>query len=615
MARERFVANPAREEVVYPPPVGVPLPPPPAAPEVGPGRVSPQSVLLGAGAVAVVAAGAALLTAGGSGTGRVGVAVLAAAAAAVSLRTGYRGLRTTEEVLASTAVVLALVAASASGQVPRPGVLAGLALAFLAVGLVGPTAVSWPVAAWGAGQAAVLTALPGFGLAPVLHAGAVLGTALAGLVVALLGRRPVAVVALMSTAPWWAVGVVEGQRLAWADSPEGLPRAGAAALLVAASAGLLATRVRRSLRPLLGPRSAVPVVSGLVAGTGVAGALSGVGPLGVAAGGYLGLALAAGVAELAPPHRHAVVRPAGLTAASTLTGLAVVQLLADGRWAALALLLVIAAVPALLVAARQPADRPGALPVAVGCLAGATVLAHTGHVFTRGGTGWLLLALAVVSLGVATRLRRQQPELPLAAAGTVVGGLGLLVPGDWSGVAGPLAVLGAALTGYAALADRRGARAAGCAALVAAAWLAAATADVRVLEAWSLPAAAGLLLFSGRRLAEAPSWSSWGPALLTGFVPSVALAVTEPGTLRLLLVVAAATLTTTAATGWGVQAPFVVGAGALVVVAAGRLVWALPWPGLVAVAVAGALLLLVGGSYESRRQQAVEVVGRVTDMR
>ncbi|MCU1607905.1 MAG: hypothetical protein JWP46_4370, partial [Modestobacter sp.] len=349
-------------------------------------------------------------------------------------------------------------------------------------------------------------------------------------------------------------------------------------------------------------------------GAAVAGALSANGPVGVPLGGYLGLGLAA-VAALASPRRDAVLRPAGLSSASTLTGVTVALLLATGRWAALALLLVVAAVPALLVAARQPADRPGALPVAVGCLAGAALLSDVGGVLTPAQTGWALLGLAVAALAVATLLRGRHPELPLAVTGSVIGGLALAVPADWSRVAGPLAVLGAALTGYGTVAHRRGARALGCAGLVTSAWLAAGTAEVSVVEAWSLPAAGGLLLYSGRRLADAPSWSAWGPALLTGFTPSVLLAVTGPGTGRLLLVVGAATFTATAATCRAVQAPFVVGSGALVIVAVGRLAEALSWPALIAVAVAGGLLVTVGALYESRRRQAAEMVGRVADMR
>jgi hypothetical protein len=614
MPEQPAVAGLSRDDVAYPPPLGLPIPPPPAPPEGGPGRVSPQTVLLGAGAVAVVAAGAASLTADGTGAGRLAVAVLAALTTVVSVGAGRRGLRTTEEVLAATAAVLALVAA-ADGALPSPGSLAGLAAVFLVVGRFGRTAVSWPLAAWGAAQLAVLTALPDLGLAPVLHAGVLLTTALVGLAMALAGRAAVAVVALVTSVPWWAAGVLEGQRLVWSADTAGLPRAAAAALLVGAAGGLVVTRSRPELHPLLGPRPAVPVLAGLVAGAGVAGALSADGPVGVPLGGYLGLGLAAAVAALASPRRDAVVRPAGLSAATTLTGLAVAQLLAAGRWPALALLLVAAAVPALLIAARQPADRPGALPVAVGCLSGAALLADAGEVLTPAQTGWALLGLAVAALAAATLLRGHDPELPLAVTASVVGGLALAVPADWSLVAAPLAVLGAALTGYGTVAQRRGARALGCAGLVGSAWLAAATAGVTVVEAWSLPAAGGLLLYSGRRLADAPSWSAWGPALLTGFTPSVFLAVTGPGTGRLMLVVAAATLTTTAATCWSVQAPFVVGAGALVVVAVGRLVEALPWPALVAVAVAGGLLVTVGALYESRRRQATEVVGRVADMR
>ena len=222
----------------------------------------------------------------------------------------------------------------------------------------------------------------------------------------------------------------------------------------------------------------------------------------------------------------------------------------------------------------------------------------------------------MASLGGATWLRDHPSEGPLAATGAVVGLVALLVPGHLETAAPQLAVLGAALTGYGTYAGRDGARAAGCTALVGAAWLTAGSAGATVPEGWTLPVAAALLLYAGRGLADAPSWSSWGPGLLTAFAPSVTLTVLEPDIRRVLLVVLAATVTTVLATrGEGVQAPFVVGAGSLAVVAVGRLVEALPWSGLAAVAVAGALLLAVGARYERRRQQAADVVARVTDMR
>ena len=614
--------------VAYPPPLGGPVTPPPAPPEAetGPGEASPQGVLLGAGAVAVVAAGAASLLVGGP-VGRGLVAVLACVAAGVSVLVGRRDLRTTEEVLAGCAAVLAVIAAYRAGGGWSPWVLAVLAGLLLGLGRLaqlarpgreGRSAAAWSISAWATAQLAVLALLGALRSGSAPHGAAVLGTALAGLLVAGVGRRSVAKVALVSTAPWWVVGVVQGLRLVWAARTDDEWRTGIAALVVAAAAGLVLVRYRRLLRPLLGPRAGVPVLAGLVAGTAVAGALSATGPIGVPLTGYLGLGLAALVAALAPTARESVVRPAGLTTATTLAALAVGQLLASGRWPALSLLLAVAALPALLVAARQPVDRPGALPVAVGCLAGSVLLADAGRVLTPGTAGTLLLVLAVASLAVATLLREHRSEYPLALTGAVVGLIALAVPGHWAAASPQLAVLGAALTGYGTVAGRDGARAAGCTALAGAAWLTAAGADVTVPEAWTLPAALALLLYAGPRLADAPSWSSWGPGLVTAFAPSVFLAVVQPGLTRVLLVVAAATGTTLAAvllTRQGVQAPFVVGAGSLVTVAVGRLIDVLPWPGLAAVAVAGALLLAVGAGYEHRRQQALGALARVADMR
>ncbi|WP_448616599.1 SCO7613 C-terminal domain-containing membrane protein [Modestobacter sp. URMC 112] len=607
----------------YPPPLDRPVPLPPAPPEAetGAGRVSPQSVLLGAGAVAVVAAGGASLIAG-EAVGRGLVAVLACVVAAASVGAGRRELRTTEEVLSGSATVLAVTAALGPERDLQPAVLAVLAAVVLAVGRLsglgreGPSAAAWPIGSWTTAQLAVLGLLGDLTPWRLPHVAAVAGTAAVGLLVAGVGRRTVALVALATAAAWWAAGVVEGLRLAWAVGPDAHgQRAGAAASVVAVAVALLAVRTRRLLQPLLGPRPAVPVLCGVVAAAAVAGALSSAGPVGVPATGYLGLGLAALVAATASPEPTSVLRPAGLTTASTLTVLAVGQLLDDRRWPALALLLLAAALPALLVAARQPVDRPGALPVAVGCLAGSALLADVGDVLGPGTAGTLLLGLAVGALVLATLLRRHRSESPLAATGAVVGLVALAVPGHWESASPQLAVLGVALTGYGTLAARNGARAAGCAALVGAAWLTAGGAEVAVPEAWTLPAAAGLLLYAGPRLADAPSWSSWGPGLLTAFGPSVALTVLEPDVRRVLLVVAAATVTTVLATRRQVQAPFVVGAGSLAVVAVGRLVEALPWSGLAAVVGAGALLLAVGARYESRRRQAANAVARVADMR
>jgi hypothetical protein len=389
-------------------------------------------------------------------------------------------------------------------------------------------------------------------------------------------------------------------------------------LLVAAAGTLLALRRRPSLRPLLGPRPAVPVLTGAVTGAAVAGVLQALGPVGVPAAGYVGLVTAALVGQFASPGPRSLLRPAGLALAATATGTSVVRLLVDGHLTALALLLLTAAGPAVLVAARQPADRPGALPVTVGCLAGSALLAEADGSLAPGGTGPLLLALAVLALAAATLERHSRAEVPLAVSAVLVGVVAVAHVGrtghaDAASVG--LAVLGAALVGYASRTERVPARALGCAALVGAAWLAVGDAGVRVPEAYTLPLAAVLLLYAGRRLRTAGSWTSWGPALLVAFGPSVVLSLVQPDLLRVLLVVLAATLTTITATGEAVRAPFLVGATSLVVVAVGRLAAVLPAAGSVAVAVAGVLLLGVGASYESRRRLAREAVASLADMR
>jgi len=601
-------------EVVYPPPVGAPLGPRPAQPDDdGLGRLSPQQVLLGAGAVALVAAGAASLGLGGWPL----PTALGALTAAASLRCARRDLRTSAETLAVAGVALAVISDRASSSGGSATVLAALAATFLLLGRLAPSTLSWPIAAWVAAQLAVLTLLTGSDPTPLTQVAAVLGTSVAGLLVTLRGRRPVALVALASTAPWWSVGVAQGTALVWTTTTVATA-ASAGALMVLAAAVLLGLRLRPGLRRVLGPRALVPVLAGAVTGSALAGVLQALGPAGVPTAGYLGLVVAALVAELASPDRNSLVRPTGLALAVTATVLAVGHLLADGRWTALALLLLAAAAPALLVAARQPADRPGALPVAVACLAGAALLAEADGSLGPGRAGPLLLALSVLALAAASLERHHRAEVPLAVSAVVVGLIAAAHvgrSGDATALGAALAVLGAALVAYAAPTDRAAARAGGCAALVVAAWLVAADAGAQLPEAYTLPLAAVLLLFSGPRLATAPSWSAWGPALAVAYGPSVFLAVVEPDLLRVLLVVLAATVTTTAATGWAVQAPFVVGAGALVVVAVGRAVAWLPPSGLVAVTVAGAALLAVGASYESRRVQARDAVASLADLR
>jgi hypothetical protein len=153
--------------------------------------------------------------------------------------------------------------------------------------------------------------------------------------------------------------------------------------------------------------------------------------------------------------------------------------------------------------------------------------------------------------------------------------------------------------------------------LVVASWIALAGARVETPEAYTLPAAVGLLLIGlPQLLARGRSWAAEGPAIAVGLAPSAFLAVTEPDTPRLVLVVAAAVALTVVGTLTHRQAPFALGAASLAFVVLGRLgPYAPLLPRWITLTVAGLLLLLLGATYERRRQQAREAVAWVVQMR
>jgi hypothetical protein len=99
-------------------------------------------------------------------------------------------------------------------------------------------------------------------------------------------------------------------------------------------------------------------------------------------------------------------------------------------------------------------------------------------------------------------------------------------------------------------------------------------------------------------------------------VPSAFVVVATPTAARLVLVIAAAALLTVAGTVLHRQAPFVIGAGALLLIAIGRLgPYAPLLPRWLTLGTVGLVLLVVGATYERRRQQAREAVAWVGQMR
>jgi TRAP-type C4-dicarboxylate transport system permease small subunit len=279
----------------------------------------------------------------------------------------------------------------------------------------------------------------------------------------------------------------------------------------------------------------------------------------------------------------------------------------------------------VLIAALRDEDRPVAVPAAVGCLAGAALVAAATGLIGAGGAGRCLGLLYAASLAAGLALDPRTRRATVVT-GAVCAGLAvvlLVVAGDHQALAVQLAAQGLVTCAWGwhvwHTRDQRDGPAegspawrAGAAQLVGAAWTAAALVDSPVVEAYTLPAALGLLLAAGPRLADGPSWPAWGPGLLVAAVPSVVWAVVAPGSTRpvLVLVTAAAVM---AVAGWrAVRAPLFIAAWTAVAVALGLAVVALPLP-VTGALVVGVVLLAVGARRE--RYPVAGFDARLADMR
>jgi hypothetical protein len=581
-------------------PVGTaPLPPLPY-------RTRPPQVLLGVGAVLLVSAGAALASRYGGGPARLLLLALAVTAAGFSLRAAWTRLRSSEEILAACATGLGV----AAGDLGRPelggtsGIPVVLAVVFLVLHLAAPTTATWPLAAWLAMQLAVLRGL--HWVPAALHTEVFLCVALAGLGIALFGRRTVARVALVTSAPWWLAGVVGGSSSAWAGT--GAERWLSAGLMVVAAFGLVVARLRKALEPLFGPPVLVPVVAGTVAGASVTGAFSSLGTTAMTLTGYAGVLIANTAAVTLTGWRRGLLLPVALACGSVMAILSIAQLVADGRWTALALLLVLTAVLTVYVGVRRPDARPVALPTAIGCLTGAALLALPGGLLTPVEAAHVLTGLYSVAMLLGSTLDASSRNATARAAAVSSGAAVLLLaaqghPGELAAV---LAVQGLGTLTWAWATENTDADSAtavgwriGAGQLVVAAWIAAGTAHLAAIEWYTLPAAVGLLVAAAPRLVQGPSWPAWGPGLLVAAVPSTVLAVAASDDARAVAVLVAAATVMVAGGRSGLRAPLLIGAWTALALALGLAVRALPWPVATALVVGGVLLGL--GMFRERR--------------
>ncbi|MGH3739533.1 MAG: SCO7613 C-terminal domain-containing membrane protein, partial [Micromonosporaceae bacterium] len=142
-------------------------------------------------------------------------------------------------------------------------------------------------------------------------------------------------------------------------------------------------------------------------------------------------------------------------------------------------------------------------------------------------------------------------------------------------------------------------------------WILLQTRDVGLVEAYTLPFAAAALLGGVLELRHRPQLSSWrayGLALAAGFLPSLGvmlggLATGDDPPLRRLLLGTAALATVIIGAVRRRQAPVVVGGVVLVIGALRELAWLSDvLPRWVPLAIAGAILLALGATYEQRRR-------------
>ncbi|TFV65885.1 UNVERIFIED_ORG: hypothetical protein E4P37_07995 [Bacillus sp. AZ43] len=342
--------------------------------------------------------------------------------------------------------------------------------------------------------------------------------------------------------------------------------------------------------------------------------------------GYAGVLLANTAAATLTGWRRGLFLPVALAAGTTMALLCIGRLVGDERWSSLSLLLLLTALPTVVVAALRRDDRPVALPVAIGCLGGAALLAMPDGLLGAVDVAVLLTALYCVAMVVGAGLdppsRRATAR---AAALCAVAAAVLLRTHDERTTLAALLAVQAAFTLSWAWRTGRGhtvddpmhptsatAWRGGAVQLVAASWFFAAAADLAAVEWYTLPAAAGLLIAAGPRLAHGDSWPAWGPGLLVAALPSTVLAVTTSHGTRAIAVLLVAAAVMVAGARTGVRAPLMVGAGTALAVGLGFTVRALPWP-LATALVVGCALLALGARRE--RHPVAGFGARLADLR
>ncbi|MEU0554731.1 hypothetical protein [Dactylosporangium sp. NPDC006015] len=225
----------------------------------------------------------------------------------------------------------------------------------------------------------------------------------------------------------------------------------------------------------------------------------------------------------------------------------------------------------------------------------------------------LVLGAALPRLRPGNSINREAMTIEAAGyAGAVVAVL--LTLGSAAHTAAALTALGAVLGLSAARKGRSGQQrviliiAASVAELIAI-WLLLITVKVALIEAYTLPFAV-LALITGlleiRRRPELGSWLAYGPALVAGFAPSLALAIANENSpeLRRVLLILAGVITVAIGAVRQQKAPVAVGSAVTIIATVNELLRiGLPvWMLLLLFGGTGLLLITLGATYEQRQR-------------
>ncbi|MEU3339547.1 hypothetical protein [Streptomyces sp. NPDC006668] len=335
------------------------------------------------------------------------------------------------------------------------------------------------------------------------------------------------------------------------------------------------------------------------------------------------LTAAAALAVAVFPSRatSAFLRPAVLALVLAVgTSLSAAFLSLASRPATLTVLSLLAAFFA--AASLRPRLAPLTAPTALGYAAALVCAIGAAAGWQPQYTALLVLLVPVAAALLAARVTgRATLPVELTGAATALLAVGLAIT-DPPMLALVLALCAVIAAGVAVRPDRRPVGHAAAVLFLLATWVRLATWDVGTVEAYTVPATVPALCLGAwrrRRDRLTSSWTAYGPGLAATLLPSLAAAWDDPHWTRPLLLGTAALAVTLLGARHRLQAPLLLGGSVLTLDALhelapylAQLTGALPrWAPF---ALAGALLLALGSTYERRIRDVRRVRDVLTNM-